>query len=330
LAGKRLGDYRQVLANVFPVEYPIVEDWRVCHSFPLNSIFDCLNAEVSKINLDALVVHRLKRFISIVSKLIWEPTRLIQMQDIGGCRVVLDDLAQVKELARNILNTMPHELIDGDNYIERPTHLGYRGIHLVYRFNPVSEDAEAYRGMKIEIQIRTRLQHAWATAVEVAETCTGYVLKNSRGDINAEYLRFFQLVASAMAQKEGTPLVPDVSADVDELRGLEDRLRVRSNLTAYGAATHEGLSLPPGAEYYLLDLTPGVKEAQITITGFTRTQLEQANAEYAAADRAIRDGDARQVVLVSASSLAALRSAYPNYFLDSTAFTSAVDEILAA
>jgi hypothetical protein len=50
-------------------------------------------------------------------------------------------------------------------------------------------------------------------------------------------------------------------------------------------------------------------QAQIRVTGYTGTQLEQANAAYANVDRTIKDGDTRHVVLVSAS-LGAQRLGY--------------------
>jgi len=270
----------------------------------------------------------LKRFISIVRKLIWEPTRFTQMQDVGGCRVVLNNLTLAEQLTKELLKTLPHDLVDADDYIKTPAQSGYRGVHLIYKYRPESKDAEVYRGMKIEIQIRTDLQHAWATAVEVAETCTGYALKDSRGRVDENYVRFFQLVSSALALREGTPLVPGVPADVEELCVFEEMLGVRGKLAAYGAATDEGLSFPPGAEYYLLDLDTSGSRSVTTIKGFTRDQLDEANAEYAEADRQIQESDERQVVLVSASSVSQLRSAYPNYFLDSRAFISVVDQIL--
>ena len=36
----------------------------------------------------------------------------------------------------------------------------------MYRYAAKDRDAELYNGRRIEIQVRTRLQHAWATAVE--------------------------------------------------------------------------------------------------------------------------------------------------------------------
>ena len=45
---------------------------------------------------------------------------------------------------------------------------GYRGIHDVYEFLVRSTRRREFsNGLQIEIQYRTHVQHAWATAVEV-------------------------------------------------------------------------------------------------------------------------------------------------------------------
>ena len=54
-----------------------------------------------------------------------------------------------------------------DDYITTPKDSGYRGVHLIYRY--YSDKNETFNGLKIEVQIRTALQHAWATAVDENE-----------------------------------------------------------------------------------------------------------------------------------------------------------------
>src|SRR6266851_5066499 len=85
-----------------------------------------------------------------------------QCPDIVGGRVVcnnVEDVYRFEELLRESLSvdSAPFERQD---YIEEPTEQGYRALHLNIRLN-VSEmfDLEF---MPCEIQIRTRLQDAWA------------------------------------------------------------------------------------------------------------------------------------------------------------------------
>ena len=52
-------------------------------------------------------------------------------------------------------------------------------MHLVYKYiNPICPD---YDGLFVELQIRTRLQHTWATAVETMGTYLEFSLKSSEG-----------------------------------------------------------------------------------------------------------------------------------------------------
>ena len=80
-----------------------------------------------------------------------------------------------------------HELHTSRDYIQHPKPSGYRSIHLVYKYkNPISPE---YNGLFVELQIRTRLQLAWATAVETMGTYLGHALKSSEGP--ERWLDFF-------------------------------------------------------------------------------------------------------------------------------------------
>lgn len=84
----------------------IVNDWRSFHAFPLNSTTVVLKQKSRRIDPTALVVQRLKRSRSILSKLGRETRmRLTQMQDIGGCRAVLDTIDSVYSLKESYLNS---------------------------------------------------------------------------------------------------------------------------------------------------------------------------------------------------------------------------------
>lgn len=90
---------------------------------------------------------------SIVAKLQRQPIALSRIQDIVGCRVVVDSVVEQESLVLR----MRARFRDA-NLIDRrlkPTH-GYRAVHIVI----------PWEGASYEVQIRTRLQHAWAQSVE--------------------------------------------------------------------------------------------------------------------------------------------------------------------
>ena len=90
-----------------------------------------------------------KSTVSIRDKLRRESIRLSQMQDIAGCRMVVDDLVEQDRIATSLL-----EEFSDTTVVDRrsnPSH-GYRAVHVIVRL----------QGRSIEIQIRTALQHLWA------------------------------------------------------------------------------------------------------------------------------------------------------------------------
>ena len=70
----------------------ILNNWRAAHAYPLQVI--CSNLRLR--NQNAIVVQRLKRLDSITEKIKRFPTiQLYKMQDLGGCRVIVDTIDQV-------------------------------------------------------------------------------------------------------------------------------------------------------------------------------------------------------------------------------------------
>jgi hypothetical protein len=154
-------------------------------------------------------------------------------------------------------------------------------------------------------------------------------LKSSLGE--APWLRFFALMGSAMALKEHTPLVPGTPTDerelVTELRRAVGQLQVASRLRAYGRALRTvGEHQVKGAKYFLLQLDAEAKNLQIRT--FRRHELMNATAAYLAAEKRSASQVRTETVLVSVTSLAALRRAYPSYFLDTQRFITAVRDAI--
>jgi hypothetical protein len=308
----------------------IVNNWRSSHSFPLNTMQVGLRAKARQVDSDAVVAQRIKRLSSIEAKLRrFDRMNLARMQDLGGCRAVVSNVSKVGELVGLYEESrIKHKLVRKDDYIANPQASGYRGVHLVYKY--FSDRSATYNGLQIELQLRSPLQHAWATAVETVGTFLAQALKASQG--HADWLRFFSLMGSALALRERTPLVPGTPQQrnelVEELRESAQSLDVERRLQTYGAAlrTLEDPSVA-NADFFLVALNPG--EGTVNIRGYARSELEQATADYMATERALDAIPGAEAVLVSVESLAALQRAYPNYFLDTTAFLRALQRATA-
>jgi hypothetical protein len=194
---------------------------------------------------------------------------------------------------------------------------------LIYRYE--SDRTPAYNGRLIEIQLRSRLQHAWATAVETVGTFLQQSLKASEG--SDLWLRFFALTSSAFALVEGTRPVPETPHDERTLRteisSLAGELQVRKKLTAFAQALKIAEDTKTkAAHYFLLSLTPA--QGHLAVYGYTKQELEQATAHYLEIEKSQANTPGAQTVLVAVDSLAALKRAYPNYFLDTEVFLSSL------
>jgi ppGpp synthetase/RelA/SpoT-type nucleotidyltranferase len=72
-------------------------------------------------------------------------------------------------------------LTDEKDYIQSSRDAdGYRSLHLIYKYRNIKNPS--YDGLRIELQIRTKLQHIWATAVETMGTLLGQALKYRQGE----------------------------------------------------------------------------------------------------------------------------------------------------
>ncbi|MEO6050254.1 MAG: RelA/SpoT domain-containing protein [Pyrinomonadaceae bacterium] len=249
----------------FEVSLQIVQEWRSSHNNPLQIFREILTYRAETIQLTAITAARLKRFPSILNKLVRIPTLgLSEMQDIGGCRAILRDLTSVYRLRDIYLETDVSNLIRTDNYIASPKETGYRSLHLIYKFFTDSEELRSLNGRKIEIQIRTQIQHAWATSVETASTFLMEEFKSDEGD--TRWLRFFALSSSVFAIREGCPIVPGTPENqqdlLSELRSLWQGLNVEGFLRGCGVVV-DSLDEHPDDHTFLIRFN--VREETATI-----------------------------------------------------------------
>jgi ppGpp synthetase/RelA/SpoT-type nucleotidyltranferase len=322
--------------------FGVINNWRSSHSYPLQVIKMTLLTRAKRLDKQAIIAQRLKRLASISLKLRRnENMKLSQMHDLGGCRAVLGTPRRVSELveicekaAIKNPNDRP-ELVKKYDYIANPKPDGYRSVHLVYKYQTKAENKLMYNGLRIEVQLRSRLQHAWATAVETVSSFTGQALKSNVDALDDEgWRRFFTLMGSAIAHREGSPAVPGMPKGAElkeELTHCEQKLDVKNRLRLFGAALRV-LPQPaasPDAYYFLLELD--LISPRITIHDYKESELERANADYLAIEKASAEkpGMAKDAVLVSVDSIANLQRAYPNYFLDTGLFVDAVQKAIA-
>jgi hypothetical protein len=334
-AGKILAN-RSASKEEIAEAFVIVNNWREAHAYPLEMARQDLFKRVMSIDRTAIIAERLKRIESISEKLIREPKmNLFRMQDIGGCRAVLRSTKEVEELLRSYADLPDLRTTD---YIACPRISGYRSIHLIWRFRSQDSNTADYNNLRIEIQIRTALQHTWATAVEIASTFTGQDLKSDHPKLQdpamgSKWVRFFALMGSAMAISEGGAPVRDTPTDKAELlrqlKNLAKELRVQQLMKHWSKVTTiRGVQANAKARLFLIVLKPHETQWRLSVTPYGARDAQKAAKERMRLEQESRDSRGMQVVLVSVESIDILRRAYPNYYADTTDFIKALQTAL--
>lgn len=295
----------------------ILHEWRMMHLYPLSKIKFYLERDAVSLNKNALMSSRIKRMPSIVTKLSRFPDmKLNKMQDLGGCRAILDNIGQVYTLVDKISSSrFSHELVRTDDYMKNVKDSGYRSFHMVYSFKNVKYPL--LNGLRIEMQIRTAIQHSWATAVEMVGLFRKESLKSGFGD--SDWLRFFELVSELFYKVENKESFGSYIAISEELKYLSEHLNVFNILTAYNAVVNH----IEGSKKYdkgLCVIVVDTVKRNINIRSFEIHNHAVAASFYFESEKYCAENKGCEVAMVSVSSISELKSAYPAYFLDTKTF----------
>lgn len=303
-------------------------NYRSSHAYPLHSMRGFFRATAMAADKKAIVVQRLKRLPSLLAKLRREAgaqegmkhaaRRLTTMGDIGGSRLIVSRVAQVKKISAALQNSRTkNKLLACKDYLAAPKPSGYRAIHLLYSYQG---SKTAFHNYRVELQIRSRLQHAWATAVEVAGTFNGENLKAGQG--SRQWLDFFKLVSVVFADMENGGMQKNRAARRD-LKQAARALRAAQVLQAYKVVAEKSNR---AEGYYLLTLDSA--EKWVMATHYPSRFMSEAFNDYRLKESEIEESAAinRDVVLVSGESIKDLKKGYTNYFADTQFFIEKLKE----
>ncbi len=296
----------------------VLNNWRSCHGYPVNTFQATLRSKLKTLGFkEVIVAQRLKRLPTMLEKLQRFPEmNLSTMQDIAGIRVILKNMKSVNKLVQEYDSGMrfAHELIRKDDYIKMPKDDGYRSVHLVYKYK--NNLKPQYNGLRIEFQVRTKLQHVWATAVETMSTILGQSFKSGKGE--EKWREFFILASAVFAYKERMPSIQKYehmseSDIIQALANLEDELKALDKMEGYDFALKLVQDQNKTKKYYHLILLD-FKKKIVRSWSYAKKNISEANKHYAAIEAKLRPG--QDVVLVSTQSIRTLKQAFPNYFLN--------------
>lgn len=307
--------------------FKIAWNWRNSHILPMRVLRAELSRKAKRVNSSAVAAARPKRMRSIRQKL--EGRSLYDIQDIAGCRAIMPSMGDVRGLLAAYEAGAKHTFKKAYDYIQEPRDTGYRCYHLVYKFEGRdAEECGAFKHHYVELQLRTQLQHAWATSVEAVGLVRNEDLKHGSGDAN--WLRFFNLMSSEFAEEEGCPPVPgtpdnrnerrkeikELNRKLDAVKSLDGFRRI-IDVTATAAASRGTI--------FLIQYDPVQESVSIkTVPDFKRGSSQLRTAET------LESGGRRiETVLVEVDAASDLRAAYPNYYLDVGMFVERVRRIVS-
>lgn len=223
---------------------------------------------------------------------------------------------------------MKHKKVGEKDYIIYPKKDGYRSIHLIYKYNS-DKGKKEYNGLLVEVQIRSKLQHLWATAIETVDFFTRQAIKSSEGE--KEWMEFFKLVSSAFAKMENCPIVSDTPLDEKELyteiKKREADLNVIEKMRVWSQAVgvfYNFQQTKKKFQFFLLELD--IIGKKLNITEYTKKQETKAIQDYAEAEKRNHGHKQYDVVLVGTDT--DLQKAYPNYYADTGEFLEYLQKII--
>ena len=297
----------------------VIDAWRAAHRSVLNT-FQAILRKRTK-GTEIVVAQRHKRRLTIYDKLKRFPEmQLARMDDVAGCRLIFDSINELYSFRSSLHNAhFRHKLrneIDKYDYIKQPKKTGYRGSHDVYEYDVNSLTGRMLKGLVVEIQYRTKIQHAWATTVEVIGFITESQPKFQKGDKRYEKAMVFasEILARAYENHKGALFEIDDKTVVEEFLKYDNELNLLQTLRGLNISD---LSSDQNRNTILIFS----KSGELKVLTFRDTP-EALRMLF----KLEKESPDKDIVLVKADSSDDVRLAFKNYFSDSKDFVNLVEK----
>lgn len=287
-----------------------------------------------------MTASRNKRIETIISKLCRpEKPKLDRIHDIAGTRIIFENIKSLEDYIDILENTELvnfKEKINEDknwyNYIKNPKSDGYRSIHKVFYYSSnipystLNEKRFNLENKKIELQLRTRLQHIWATTVEIYDIINKSNIKTgTHNKLETKEGLFFKKCSLVFEGIESND-VEKIKININEIFRDKDLVEIYNRLK--GIKNIKNIQLPKtlgSDEVFILitDLNKG------KTTFFTTDPIEKndkqdtflINASYRRLEEKNTKGE-YILLLLTLGDIKKLKNVYPNYFLNTNKFIS--------
>lgn len=321
----QIGEILKIDGELSKKEQSDLREWRNSFSSTLDYYHLKLKTIARRDEMLTLA-RRLKRIESIQIKLKrFKTMRLSTLQDIAGVRLVLrDEKALIETFTQLRGLSTRHKLKRLDDYHNNPKKDGYRGIHLVYQKEEL--------GM-VEIQLRTELEHIWATAVETYGELQNTSFKTGSGQ--QEWKEFFTLLSAYFSIKENC-LPPDpfiklsknkISSKLKKsIRKLNIIERLNASTNSMEVVINKFNDTGRKGKYAILELDLANKLTTVEL--FNKKDESQAINIYTEKELNIKDRRLKNIVFVNVENIDKLDSSYPNYFLNTKRLLEILSKIM--
>lgn len=324
---KRIVENKETLEDLQKLSDFRAEHSKVIRSFvwSLRSIINNKKIKLTSNKNTIVISQRLKRLPSIIEKLKRFPElRLGRIQDLAGARIILPNIKDVDVIGDYLKNKIYANegknnflFIREKNYILNPKEDGYRSVHQIFRYQ--GEREKKLEGYQIELQIRTKLQHQWATSVEIIDTIKQQSLKIGGGDIY--YRDFFKSASKIIEYIELKKDMKEINDDVKKIKELDSKYNILKTLSGIRIITKH-LDEVKSKDYLILIL-----DYKNNTVRYINVAEENISKDYLMYEQAYKD-EGNNVVSVSVENLKNLKKAYPNYFLDASEFVGTINKYI--
>jgi ppGpp synthetase/RelA/SpoT-type nucleotidyltranferase len=294
----------------------VFDEYRKAHLQPLSETTLELQHLLTNYGAQYYIAQRLKRKPQIVRKLNRLSVRLTQLQDIGGCRIIVQKNADVDRLHKYLTEKVKAQNIF---VIDRSTDYrelgrddtGYRSLHVILKRS----------GVHLELQIRSRIQHYWSESIERTSVIYGYHLKESEGD--AKVIGYFKNLSDVFYEIEaGREPSLEKRLKVNELRDACEQIIQQSdrhkvfdsyvNEDIIRTLTEKESRNPAGLNNWILvfDWNAGAFVSWDIVSRNPNDAVES----YIEYERMFPVESGYEVVLVGSSEVATVRQTHSHYF----------------
>lgn len=322
-----------------------IQTFRAAHDKPLKTIAYLIGRCCRELGIPVRPVKRLKRLGTIIDKLqrksldgtTTNATCVTNMNDIGGCRAIFPDIDSLNQAKERLIETIEREarvrIKDIDDYITepKPNDCGYRSLHIIYRY-----DHSSGKSFNIEAQLRTRLQHLWATTVEIIDILEQTKIKthshspdSDKTALQVTWEELLSIMSQYIADAEGAINLSgsDKEAMAQRLREINEDINAAAKLQTFKIMSKEVDSCCDDTTKHIL-LTVDEETRQL-VSKHEFSDQATAIFIYNEVEKLTQSLANINTVLISTKNMGQLKEAYPNYLGDCASFIEILKEAMS-